>query len=1056
MTTRDPERDRLAERLATLSPAQRRLLERRLRREGLADPAAEPPVPPVPPLPPIQGRLRRTEATSFPLSFGQQRLWFIDQVHPGSPAYNLPFAGRLEGELRVPALAWALGEMARRHEALRTRFVQIGGQPVQIVEPPAAGDAELPVIDLAALPTSQRDAEAGRVSEEEARAPFDLSAGMPVRLVLLRLEAGVHDLLVTLPHIVTDAWSMAVFFRELPVLYGAALEGRPSPLAPLPVQAADHALWQREWLDGEVLEILLGYWRRRLEGAPLALDLPFDRPRPRVQTLAGARHPLALPASLADALRDLGGRGQATLFMTLLAAYGVLLGRHAGRRDVLVGSPFAARNPPEIEGLIGFFVNTLVFRVEMGGDPSFRELLDRVRTTCLGAYAHQGLPFERLVDALVTERDPSRPPLVQATLVLQNVSIPEPDFRGLTLSRLQQTDTRTSKVDLMFGLWESPAGPSSGPEAWLEYNTDLFDRSTVARLSGHLLHLLEAAAADPARRLSELPMLSEAERRELLVEWNATDRPFPAQARVHEMFEAWAERSPDAVAVEARRGSLTYRELDRRASRLAGALRRMGVGPDVLVALAADRSPDMVVGIVAVLKAGGAWLPLDPENPGARLRSILEDSGAAFLLASPALETSLAAAGLPAAVRRVSGADAQEAAEELPKAPGGPENLAYVIYTSGSTGRPKGVLVEHRGLTNLAYALVHDLGVGPEDRVLQFASPAFDAAVWEIWMALATGARLCLAQRAELLPGPELAFLLRQREITHITLPPSALAALPEMGPEELPALRVVCAAGEACPAGLRHWARGGRRLLNAYGPTEATVCATIADLSAEGDRPAIGRPLPNVRAYVLDASSAEPLPVGVAGGALRRRRRAGARLCRAAGPHGAALRPRSLRPSGHPALPHRRPGALPPGRQPGLPGADRRPDQGAGLPHRAGGGRVRAAGTSGGARGRGDRRGWPPERLPGAEPRRARRPPLAPAVPRRAPPRAHAARRLRARRVAAAQPVRQARPPRPGRPRAGGDAALRPGALRAAAQPDRGGAGAALGRGAARRPRGH
>ncbi|HKH48932.1 MAG TPA: amino acid adenylation domain-containing protein, partial [Thermoanaerobaculia bacterium] len=802
----------------------------------------------------------RPPAATYPLSFGQQRLWFLFRVNPDSPAYNVAMVGWLDGELDPPLLAAALQVLAARHEALRTRFVEEAGRPAQVIEPPRPID--LPCADLSALPPAAREAEAERIAGAEARRPFDLIApagGGLLRRLLVRLERREHRLLVALPHIVTDGWSMAVFFRELPIVCMALREGFLPVLPPLRIQAADHAVWQREQLRGLVLDEMLGWWTEQLAGVPTELELLADRPRPRSPRGTGRLYELAVPGSLLAEVRRAGAREGATSFMTLLAVFAVLLHRYTARDDLVVGSPSAGRGHPDLENVMGFFVNTLVLRLRPAADLPFRAFLAEVRRTCLEAFARQEVPFEKLVDALGIERDPSRPPLVQVTFATQAAEEPpRSGLGGLAVRRLVETFTGTAKIDLTFGLTESPDEGAG----WIEHSAELFDPATIERMAGHWLRLLEGVVADPGRWLADLPLLGEAERRQLLVHWNATSAPFPEQLAIHELVAAQAERAPGAVAVEAEQGRLTYAELTGRARQLACRLRRLGVGPEVVVAVAADRTPAMVVGLLAVLEAGGAYLPLDPSYPGERLRWMIEDSGAPLVLTSEALEAALPD-GLPSRCRAVRLAEAGEAAGPLPPA-AGPRHLAYVIYTSGSTGRPKGVAVEHRGLVNLVTGTAAALSVGPGDRFLQLASTGFDAAVWETWTTLALGARLVFPGREGALPGPGLARLLVEREITHAILPPSALALLP---PGEYPALRVLCAGAEALPADLAlRWARG-RRLVNAYGPTEATVCATVEPLTEGalkgGERPSIGRPLPNVRAYAVEPGGS-PAPVGV------------------------------------------------------------------------------------------------------------------------------------------------------------------------------------------------
>ncbi|MDQ3942480.1 MAG: condensation domain-containing protein, partial [Actinomycetota bacterium] len=587
--------DSLSERIADLSPAKRALLELRLKQKGSGA---------------SHGRAipRRTERGPAPLSFAQERLWFLDQLEPGNPVYNRPAAVRLTGPLDVRALERGLSEIVRRHEILRTTFPAEAGRPVQRIAPPRP--LSLTVTDLGGLPESEREAQARRLAREETRRPFELARGPLLRASLLRLGDEEHVLLLTMHHIASDGWSDAVFFRELAALYEAFSTGEPSPLAELPIQYVDYTVWQRQWLAGEVLDEQLGYWKRQLADVS-ALQLPTDRPRPAVQTHRGARQELMLPGPLTEALKDLSRREGATLFMVLLAAFQALLARYSGQEDIAVGTPIAGRNRAETEGLIGFFVNTLVLRTDLSGDPTFRELLGRVRETTLEAYAHQDLPFEKLVEELEPQRDLSRTPLFQVMFALQNVPQQDPELADLTLSRLR-VESGTAKFDLTLSMIEE----AKGLKGSLEYNTDLFEAATIERMLGHFRTLLEGIMTEPERRISELPLLTEAERHQLLVEWNDTQTDYPKDQCVHVLFETQAERTPDAVAVVFEDQRLTYRELNRRSNQLARHLRKLGVGrPEVSVGICVERSVEMVVGLLGILKAGGAYVPLDPAYP---------------------------------------------------------------------------------------------------------------------------------------------------------------------------------------------------------------------------------------------------------------------------------------------------------------------------------------------------------------------------------------------------------------------------------------------------------
>jgi amino acid adenylation domain-containing protein len=804
--------------------------------------------------PPI---LPRRGGEPLPLSFAQQRLWFLDRFQPGSSAYNLPAPLRIRGPLWVAALAAALQEIVRRHEALRTTFpAGDGGQPEQVVAPP--GPLPLPGVDLSGLPDPSREAESDRLAHEEGARPFDLARGPLARWTLVRLGGEEHRLLLTMHHIVSDGWSIGVLFKEIGALYDAFSRGKPSLLPELPVQVPDFVLWQRGWLAGPVLEEQLAYWRERLAGHPPALELPTDRPRPALQSFRGAALPFQLPAVLFGEIDALSRREGATLFMTLFAAFRVLLQRYTGQDDLLVGSPIANRNRVEIEGLIGFFVNTLVLRTDLSGDPTFAELLARVREAALGAYAHQDLPFEKIVEELAPERDLSRNPLAQVVFLLHNAPMPPLALgSGLTLES-EDPPVDTAKFDLSLGL-EEAGGELVGAA---EYATDLFDGSTIRRMLGHFRGLLTAAVADPGARISELPLLSPAERFQVLVEWNPAPVPSPRET-VPRLVAARAAEHPEAVAISGSGGSLTYGGLAAKAGGLARRLRAAGVGPERVVAIFLERSAELVIGALAVLEAGGAYLPIDPLYPAERVAFLLEDSGTPIVLTRSGLLGSL-----PGGVRAVA-LDRPEEEWDLPAGedgpPAEPENLAYVIYTSGSTGRPKGVAVQHASLAHLVAWHGQAYGVTGEDRASLLAGPAFDASVWELWPCLAAGARVLVPDEAIRLSSARTVEWLREERVTLCFLPtPLAEAALEQIQPGDLPDLRALLTGGDRLH-------RSGRpelpvALFNHYGPTESTVVASWGRVAPDPWRdPPIGRPLPGLRIHLLDRRG-EPAPAGVPG----------------------------------------------------------------------------------------------------------------------------------------------------------------------------------------------
>ena len=819
------------------------------------------------------------EVYVFPTSYAQRRLWFLDQLEPGSPLYNVydlvPFGGALDAAV----LSRALNEVVARHEALRTTISLVDGEPVQVV----AGNLQIPVqsVDLRGLSDSGRSAEIERLTYAEYERPFDLKQGPLLRVVLLLLREEESLLLVVTHHIVSDGWSLGIFRRELLNLYDSYVQGTPSTLLPLPIQYPDYAMWQREWLQGEALETQLAYWRTRLAGSLAALELPSDRPRPAVQTYQGASQHLRLPADLIDSLKTLARDAEATLFMTLLAAFFTLLRRYTGRADLLIGTPVAGRRHAELEQLIGFFVNTLVIRCDLADDPSFQVLLARVREECLGAYANQDVPFELLVEELRPQRDPGHNPIFQVMFSL----IPANTFPDYAQSDGEsaaeegeeaEIKVGTAKFDLSLDFCECNDG---GLFAAIEYSTDLFHHDTIRRLLRHLKVLLMGIAADPTRSLSETPLLTEAERRQCLVEWNSTAREVPKDLAIHQLFEAQAKRTPDAVAVVSAAGNVTYRELNSRANKVARYLRRLDVGPESLVGICMKRSIGTIVALLGILKAGAGYLPLDPAYPKERLSFMLDGVGAKVLVTEQAL-LGLLPDREPQIVcldRDWQQIDRED--ETNPDRETSPESIAYVIYTSGSTGTPKGVMVPHSSLVNFIQAATDVYEFSSTDRVLQFASICFDTAAEEIYPCLTLGGTLVLNPTEASYSVETLMEKCREFGVTVLDLPTAVwheLTWVIARGTTSLPScLRLVVIGGErALPERLSMWRRsvtGNVRLMNGYGPTETTVVATVADLSrgAETDEPAsevrIGRPIGNVQAYILDQRQ-QPVPVGVTG----------------------------------------------------------------------------------------------------------------------------------------------------------------------------------------------
>ncbi|NCS11031.1 MAG: amino acid adenylation domain-containing protein [Microcystis aeruginosa G13-09] len=802
-------------------------------------------------VPPI---LPRTKDTELPLSFAQQRLWFLDQLQPNSALYNIPMVLHFRGNLNQKALEQSLQEICDRHEVLRTNFVTIDGQPTQVIQTTREG---ISVVNLEDLTVHEQAEKTQQLKQKQATQPFDLAKESLIRITLGVLSETEHLLLVCMHHIISDGWSIEVFIHELTSLYNAYVQNQPANLAPLPIQYADFALWQKQWLQGDVLQTQLNYWQNQLTAAPSLLSLPTDHPRPAVQSFVGTQQEFSLSPKLSQALTELSHQQGVTLFMTLLAAFDALLYRYTGSGDILVGTPIANRNRSEIEGLIGFFVNTLVMRTDLSDNPSFSQLLTRVREVTMDAYAHQDLPFEMLVEALQPERDLSHTPLFQVAFVLQNTPKSEIAMTGLTVTDLPPENT-TAKFYLTLAMVNTDDGLKG---VW-EYNTDLFESSTIERLSGHFLNLLGGIAANPQARISQLPLLTESETNQLLIEWNNTQVDYPEYKCIHQLFEEQVKRTPDAVAVVCSQQQLTYNELNCRANQLAHYLQKLGVKADTLVGISLERSLEMIVGLLGILKAGGAYLPLDPDYPSERLQFAIADAQLSLLLTQEGLIDKLPKHQAPLILLEQIREEINQNSQDNLTGVVTANNLANLIYTSGSTGKPKGVMVEHRGLFNLAQAQIKTFNLQSNSRILQFASLNFDASIWEIILAMGAGATLYLDTKDALMPGLPLMGRLKDYAITHITLPPSALAALPL---EEIPELQTIIVGGEACSEELiKQWATG-RNFFNAYGPTETSVCATVEKWTDETLKVTIGRPIANTQVYILDCHL-QPVPIGVPG----------------------------------------------------------------------------------------------------------------------------------------------------------------------------------------------
>ena len=809
---------------------------------------------------------------NLPLSFAQQRLWFIDQLEPGGSVYNFPAAVRLKGPLDLVALKQSLDTIVNRHEALRTTFSTIDGQPVQIIAPVLI--LTLPVVDLRHLSEAAREAEVRRLATNEARMPFDLATGPLVRAIVLRLDESEHVGLLTMHHIVSDGWSTGILIREMAVLYDAFRNQTPVSLPELPIQYADFAHWQRGCLDGSVLDTQLAYWKQQLLGAPPLLDLPADHPRQAVQTFNGAHRSILLPPTLGEQLKALTRQEGVTLFMTLLTAFQVLLHGYTNQDDIVLGTPTANRNRLEIEGLIGFFVNALVLRTDLSGNPSFRELLRRVREVCLAAYANQDLPFERLVEELHLARDLSRNPLFQVMFVLQNASLQPVELPGLSLSPVE-VDTGTTHFDLTMHVVDTP----QGLVATLTYNTDLFEASTITRMLGHFNTLLETIADAPDRHISELPLLTEVERQQVLVDWNDNKTEYPKDFCIPQLFEAQVERAPEATALVLEDQQLTYRELNRRANQLAIHLRTLGIGPEKPVAICLTHSLEMVIGLLGILKAGGVYVPLDPTYPKERLAFILNDSKASILLTENALVAALPEHNAKAVCLDSDLTSIVHESEDNPNCLTTPDNLAYAIYTSGSTGRPKGVLISHASIAAHCLNGQKYYALDSSDRVLQFASLSFDLSLEQILPTLVAGATLVMMSTG-VWDTNEFQQKISKYGLTVLNVSTSywqelarAWADLPVLVPNIK--VRAFIVGGDTMlPEFLELWSRtplNSARLINAYGPTETTITATAFDIApgavadATLKRIPVGRPLANRETYILNRYG-NPVPVGVSG----------------------------------------------------------------------------------------------------------------------------------------------------------------------------------------------
>jgi amino acid adenylation domain-containing protein len=839
----------VSNRLASLSPEERVALVMQLKRKGRGAKRVS-----------DHAITRRENRIDAPLSFAQQRLWFLEQLDPGNAAYHLPLYYLLGGQLDIAALRRSLNEIVRRHELLRTVFSEKNGTAMQTVLPSL--HLALPVFDLTPLSETESDREVVSLIDTEAARPFDLQHGPLLRAMLLKLAEDEHGLFLVLHHIVTDGWSMDIFMGELVTLYEAFSAGEPSPLAELPLQYGDFAAWQHELIKGEMLAEQISYWKQQLSGELPVLELPTDHPRPLQMTYTGADVFFDLTQGFTERLKELSSREGATLFMTLLAAFVTLLHRYTGQRDILMGTAIAGRNHAQIENLIGFFINTLALRTNLSGNPTFRELLGRVRDVALGAYEHQDVPFEKLVEELQPERDMSRQPFFQVMFNVQAAPPEEPGTRGLKISP-QDTGNQT-RFDLEFHLWVVPEG-IAGP---LVYKTDLFERAMIERMLKHFQTLLEGVAANPDARLSELPLLTKDEQIQVQ-EWSTIESEYEREQCVQQLVEEQAARHPERPAVVYGEQQLSYAELNQRANQLAHYLRGRGVGLEQRVGVLLEPSPEFILAVLGILKAGGAYVPLDLEYPNPRVQFMLDDAGVELALTLRG-QTELGDGREIFYLDNDGWELLDRESRENPDIVRSAENLAYVMYTSGSTGQPKGAGVTHRAINRLVRNTNY-VQLDHNDRIAQVSNVSFDAATFEIWGALANGGTLVGLPKETVLSPQELKRAIAAQQISAMFLTAALFNQVAQGAPDAFAPMRYVLFGGEASDAqSVRRVLEHGKpeHLLNAYGPTEGTTFTTwyeVSEVAAGARTLPIGRALSNSEVWVLDQQG-QVMPVGVVG----------------------------------------------------------------------------------------------------------------------------------------------------------------------------------------------
>ncbi|MCG8419701.1 MAG: amino acid adenylation domain-containing protein [Proteobacteria bacterium] len=797
------------------------------------------------------------EVFAFPASFAQQRLWFVDQVAPGTATYNIPQAFRMRGPVDLGVLERNLCDIVKRHEALRTVFNAEEGELMQVVD--ESRQLEVARIDLSDRPEAEREAEVLRLARQDATRPFDLSDDLLLRATLITL--GEHDcvLILNVHHIVCDGWSLAIFFDELSQLYRAYAAGKSSPLPDVEIQYADYAIWQREWLQGEELDKQTAFWKEAMAGELPILELPGDHTRPPQHNFRGSQLRFHLDAETTDAIVALGRARGVSLFMTLMAAFKVFLHRISGQDDILLGSPIANRDRAEIEKAIGFYTNTIVFRSDLSGSPTFEELLGRVRDRALGVLANQDIPLEKVVEAVSPDRRSGDNPLFQVMFAVQKAPESAIDIAGVSVEALE-VHSATSKFDILLEMQEL----SRGMQCLFEYNTDIFESSTAQRLIGHLQTLITALASDPGQSIDHVPLMNETEREQVVRGWNATDAEYDREARLHDAFVAHAAEKPDAIAVEIGTDSLTYGQLDRRSNQLANHLQGLGVKAGELVGIFVDRSLDMMVGLLGVLKSGAAYLPLDPAYPPDRIGYMLSDSKARILLTQSHLVDELPPHETTVIKLDSDWEEIQKASDQTPTCPSGPTDLAYQIYTSGSTGRPKGVQIPHRAVVNFLASMAREPGLESDDKLLAVTTLSFDISVLELFLPLSVGATVIVATRDEAVDGADLMERIERSGATVMQATPATWRMLIDSGWEKGSKLKVLCG-GEALPPVLAgQLIERTAALWNMYGPTETTIWSSCWQVT-DPERVMIGKPIANTQIYIVDRNL-QPVPIGVAG----------------------------------------------------------------------------------------------------------------------------------------------------------------------------------------------